>query len=208
MYLSRLILNPRNRQVQSELANPYEMHRTLSRAFAADYENERALFRVDVDRRTGVPTVLVQSRHEPDWSVLPDGGYLLRGGDDNPACKPIDPVFGAGQLLSFRLRANPVRRDKASGDRQGLLQEDQQRAWLDRKGETGGFRVVRCHVIPEGLLSIRQRRAGTEHTLSLLSVRFEGLLQVTDPQALRRTLEQGIGPAKGLGFGLLSLARA
>ena len=204
MYLSRLILNPRNRQVQSELAGPYEMHRTLSRAFADDYEDERALFRVDLDRRTGVPTVLVQSRTEPDWSALPADGYLL----EPAASKPIDPAFSAGQLLSFRLRANPVRRDKASGDRQGLLQEDQQRGWLDRKGETGGFRVVRCHVIPEGPLSIRQRRGGTEHDVSLLSVRFEGLLQVTDPRALRRTLEQGIGPAKGFGFGLLSLARA
>lgn len=208
MYLSRLILNPRSRRVQSELANSYEMHRTLSRAFADGYEDDRVLFRVDLDRRTGVPTVLVQSHHAPDWSVLPESAYLLPGPSDNPASKPVDPAFAVGQLLSFRLRANPVRRDRASGDRQGLLQEDQQRAWLDRKGETGGFRVVRCHVIPEGLLSIRQRRAGSEHDVSLLSVRFEGLLQVTDPQALRRTLERGIGPAKGFGFGLLSLARA
>ena len=33
LYLSRLILNPRSRQVMSEMAHPYEMHRTLMRAF-------------------------------------------------------------------------------------------------------------------------------------------------------------------------------
>ncbi|HKV39599.1 MAG TPA: type I-E CRISPR-associated protein Cas6/Cse3/CasE, partial [Blastocatellia bacterium] len=33
LYFSRLLLNPRSRQVRSELANPYEMHRTLMRAF-------------------------------------------------------------------------------------------------------------------------------------------------------------------------------
>ena len=35
MYLSRLILNPRSRRVQRELAEPYEMHRSLMKAFPA-----------------------------------------------------------------------------------------------------------------------------------------------------------------------------
>ena len=33
MYLSRLILNPRNRRVQREIAGPYQMHRSIMRAF-------------------------------------------------------------------------------------------------------------------------------------------------------------------------------
>ena len=33
MYLSQLTLNPRTRRVQRELANPYELHRTLMRAY-------------------------------------------------------------------------------------------------------------------------------------------------------------------------------
>jgi len=32
------------------------------------------------------------------------------------------------------------------------------------------------------------------------------VLQVTDPAKLWETVQQGIGPGKGLGFGLLSLA--
>jgi len=208
MYLSRLILDPRSRQVQSELANPYEMHRTLSRAFGDDLNDERILYRVDVDRRTGVPTVLVQSQGEPDWSVLPDDRYLLRDTDaDNPARRSFDPGFAPGRLLSFRLRANPVKRDNETGRRQGLLQEEDQRAWLDRKGQAGGFRIVRCHVIPEGLQTFAKRRGGSEREITVLSVRFDGLLQVTDPEALLTALEEGIGPAKGLGFGLLSLAK-
>lgn len=208
MHLSRLILNPRNRQVRSELACPYEMHRTISQAFGDDLSDERILYRVDVDRRTGVPTVLVQSQTEPDWSVLPDDGYLLETDGDNPDSKAVDPGFSAGQLLSFRLRANPVKRDNDTGRRLGLLKEDDQRQWLDRKGERSGFRVVRCHVIPEGLQEFAKRRGGAQHEITLLSVRFEGLLQVTDPDALREALEAGIGPAKSFGFGLLSLARA
>lgn len=204
MYLSRLILNPRNRQVRSELACPYEMHRTLAHAFGDGYANDRVLYRVDVERRTGVPTVLVQSRTEPDWRVLPDDRYLLEPADS----KPIEPGFSEGQLLSFRLRANPVKRDNETGRRQGLLQEEDQREWLDRQGERGGFRVARCHVIPEGLQEFLRRSNGDERTVTLLSVRFEGLLQVTDPDALLAAVADGIGPAKAFGFGLLSLARA
>ncbi|NLO07862.1 MAG: type I-E CRISPR-associated protein Cas6/Cse3/CasE [candidate division WS1 bacterium] len=204
MYLSRLILNPRNRQVRSELACPYEMHRTIARAFGEDYEDDRILYRVDVERRTGVATVLVQSLTEPDWSVLPDDRYLLEPADS----KPIAPGVSEGQLLSFRLRANPVKREKESGRRQGLLQEEEQRAWLERQGERSGFRVVRCHVIPEGLQEFLRRSNGDERKVTLLSVRFEGLLQVTDPDALGAAVRDGIGPAKAFGFGLLSLARA
>ena len=39
-------------------------------------------------------------------------------------------------------------------------------------------------------------------------VRFNGLLQVTDPEKLMQAVRNGIGPAKAFGFGLLSLARA
>ena len=204
MHLSQLVLNPRNRQVRSELACPYEMHRTISQAFGDDLSDERILYRVDVERTTGVPTVLVQSQAEPDWLALPDAGYLL----EPAASKSIDPGFSAGQLMSFRLRANPVKRDNETGKRMGLLEEQNQREWLDRKGERNGFRVVRCHVIPEGLREFEKRRGGSQRTITLLSVRFEGLLQVTDPDSLLSGMEDGIGPAKAFGFGLLSLARA
>ena len=40
MYLSRLILNPRHRRVQREVANPYEMHRSLMRAFPDNLKGE------------------------------------------------------------------------------------------------------------------------------------------------------------------------
>ncbi|MDP3276801.1 MAG: type I-E CRISPR-associated protein Cas6/Cse3/CasE [Deltaproteobacteria bacterium] len=38
-------------------------------------------------------------------------------------------------------------------------------------------------------------------------VDFEGLLEVTDQALLRRAVQDGIGPAKSMGFGMLSLAR-
>lgn len=40
------------------------------------------------------------------------------------------------------------------------------------------------------------------------AARFDGILQITEAEKFLAALENGIGPAKGYGFGLLSLARA
>ena len=228
MYLSRLTLNPRTRRVQRELANPYELHRTLMSAFPENLpEGERVLFRVDVDDRTGVPTVLLQSHGQPDWAWLGDpraSGYLLRA----PESKPFDLAFTPGQTLAFYLRANPTVKHSEPGQRQGrrdpLYKEEDQIAWLERKAEAGGFRLVRVAVLKEGNTYGRQpvkenseevaeaaedaEKGLKKRRLTLYAVRFEGLLQVTDPAKLWKTVQQGIGPGKGLGFGLLSLAPA
>ncbi len=226
MYLSKLTLNPNNRRVQRELANPYELHRTLMASFPATLpEGERVLFRVDVDDHTGVPTVLLQSHTAPDWAWLGDpraNGYLLRA----PESKLFELTFITGQMLTFHLRANPTVKHSAPGERQGrrdpLYREEDQLKWLERKATDGGFRPVRVSVLKEGNTYGRQpvkevaeditetgedaEKGPRVHKLTLHAVRFEGVLQVTDPDKLWKTIQRGIGPGKGLGFGLLSLA--
>lgn len=46
------------------------------------------------------------------------------------------------------------------------------------------------------------------HWTALSGVQYEGILEVTDTQKFFQTLCSGMGPAKGLGMGLLSIARA
>jgi CRISPR system Cascade subunit CasE len=214
MYLSRLILNPRSRRVQRELAEPYEMHRSLMKAFPPDLapREERMLFRVDEHPRLGL-TLLVQSCDVPNWSWLAEEGargYLLPVAEPNPAVKPFDLHPVAGQTLGFRLRANPTIKTKREGRpvRNGLFDEDAQQAWLVRKAEAGGFRILSINSVAEGKISGGVKRVETTHKLTLLGVRFDGLLQVTDPDRLVEAVRHGIGSAKGLGFGLLSLAPA
>lgn len=222
MFVSRLILDPRCRQVRAEMLSPYEMHRTLQRGFDADRVEAGMLYRVDVDRATGVPTVLVQSQVEPSWDFVDQlPRYVLLTGEPNPDYKPFSPVFLAGQLLHFRLRANPTRKlsnrrtDTKHGVRVGLYTEEEQLAWLARKGEEGGFSVVSCHVVPEGKVygkktdpeKLDKDGKPKKHDMQHLAVRFDGVLQVTDPEALLGTVRRGIGSAKAFGFGLLSLAR-
>lgn len=210
MYLSQITLNPRSRQVQSELTRPYEMHRTLMKAFpdnllrgpaSDDAVAERVLFRLEVSTEHGLARVLVQSFLQPDWSALkPDYAVQIEGP------KPFAPQFVLGQCLAFRLRANPT--VKQNGKRHGLRDEEAQRQWLMRKANEGGFAVLQVRISNERKLNDSIcRSADHKHELNLLSVQFDGELVVQTPDQFGKTLANGIGSAKGMGFGLLSLAR-
>ena len=209
MYLSRLLLNPYNRRVQGEVAYPYEMHRTLMKAFPAHLESqaERVLFRVDRDGRNPWLTLLVQSHEMPDWSFLEQPAvrsYLFPCAEANPGVKPLALHLSDGRVLAFRLRANPT--VKRNGKRWGLLRPEEQLDWLKRKGEDCGFCVLSVTASMESRVGGTIHRENEDHNLQLLAVRFDGLLQVTDPTALAENARQGIGSGKGFGFGLLSLA--
>ena len=228
MYLSRLILNAHNAQVRRELARPYQMHRTLLRAFPqgktgvnrGDDDAAGMLFRVDERPHDNLIALLVQSKIAPNWAYL-DGlrdshghAYLLpvpTWGDDRP--NPAMTQFGLsekirqGQLLAFRLRANPTKRRKDDGKRVGLYDEQAQIEWLRRKVESGGFWLLRAQIGRNDKLQDTIHRKDCTHDLELFSVQFDGMLQVLDPQQVCKTVEAGIGSGKGLGFGLLSLAR-
>jgi CRISPR system Cascade subunit CasE len=228
MFLSKLVLNSRDRHARRDLASPYEMHRSLWRAFP-DNDPGRVMFRVDPDQAGAPRVVLVQSNLQPEWKRLDELGqaYLLA----RPELKEFQPSFAPGQRLRFRLRANPTKKvggatkeerlagKKDHGQRLALLREEDQVAWLLHKGKQGGFSIpgaweetdrrkvpnFRVDVIPEGWV-----RCGKDgHTDGrFYGVRFEGMLEVTDPECFLKTLGDGIGPAKGFGFGLLSLAPA
>ncbi|MFC0708618.1 type I-E CRISPR-associated protein Cas6/Cse3/CasE [Azorhizophilus paspali] len=204
MYLIRLTLDPRSTQARRDLADAYDMHRTLVRAFVRDERDApgRFLWRLELGAGAWAsPTLLVQSRKSGDWDVLQGlPGYLQRPAE----CKVLDleALIQPQWRYRFRLLANPT--VTRAGKRRGLLGEAEQLAWLQRQGERHGFMVKAVLVSASDLLDSR-RKGGAP--IVLQRVCFEGLLQVVEADALRRALASGIGPAKAFGCGLLSVAR-
>lgn len=162
LFLSRLQLNPRNRDVRRDLSNCQELHRTLLAAFPqAQSETARqefgVLYRVEIQPRTGAVTVLVQSELSPDWTKLP-GDYLFVAPVEP---KPIAEAYQslqAGQRLRFRLRANPTKcvarqhrpaEAQRDGKRVELRHEADQLAWLQRKAQGGGFQLAELRLVPD-----------------------------------------------------------
>lgn len=223
LYLSRLVPDVRAAAARRDLANPYDMHRTIMRAFP-DRDDDgpgRVLWRADPSPGAGGIHLIIQSTRAPDWANL-DPGWLA----SPPQQRDFAPAFRIGQQLRFRLRANPTRRAGKShsdptfiGKRIPIMEPGVQLTWLARKANRGGFRLVGQHaaentgpfdVVAAHAGTVRSRKPargnGKPTVIDHYAVLFDGNLQVTDPDRLAQTLTQGIGPAKAFGFGLLSLA--
>lgn len=206
MYLTKLTLDPRHAQARIDLADPYEMHRTLARVYAPDADTPPPRFLWRLERRADdqpSSVVLVQSEHPANWSKLEAlPGYV----EVIHADKPIDleQLIQPAKRYRFRLLANPtVTRD---GKRLGLMREEEQLDWLTRQGVRNGFVVLGCVRAASELLRVRQGKTGNRITVQ--TALFEGVLEASDSQSLRSSLLNGFGHAKSLGLGLLSLAKA
>lgn len=214
MYLSRLILNSSTHTVRRDLKQPYQLHRTISHAFPHDppHPNERVLFRLEYHPRKREWWTLVQSRYAPDWEFLELNewdDYLLKPVD----VKTYEPVFELGTGYRFRLLANPTFKtmnEKTNKKaRVSLFEVEDQVGWLQRKLANAGSKILDLSVIPQGKRRSHKTNELQQqvHQQTHLAVLFEGILRVVEPDALRIAIENGIGPAKGYGFGLLTLAR-
>lgn len=85
--------------------------------------------------------------------------------------------------------------------------------WIERKAEPSGFSLENVAVQPgyayfkkPEAQEKQQRERQREDTGRRRSVRYDGVLVVTDPARFRETLIRGIGSGKAFGFGLLSVA--
>ncbi|MBK1710321.1 MULTISPECIES: type I-E CRISPR-associated protein Cas6/Cse3/CasE [Marichromatium] len=207
MILSRAEIPPR------AAPDRYAIHRALWRLFPeqpheprSDPEQPRQgfLFRIE-QQQPGQPTrVLVQSRQPPQ----PHADLRLI------ASRAFDPRPSVGQRLAFVLTANPVKtiRDAHHADKPGkrrdtcrvpLTRETDQQQWLIRK-LAGAAEIEHAVVQPHPPSHFRRKQRGGK----IATVGYEGILRVTDPAALVGLLENGVGPAKGLGCGLLLVRRA
>lgn len=196
----------------SKARNPYDMHRAIWRLFPGEkHESRQAreqprqgfLFRVE-DRRPGRPAqVLVQSKLPPQ----PDTRLHLVGS------REINPRPSPGQRLAFILTANPIKtiKDEQAEAKPGktrdtcrvpLLKEEAQQAWLaQRLRDAADIEAVAVTTHPP-LYFRKDNRGG-----KIVCATFEGIFRVLDPDALVALLENGIGPAKAFGCGLLLVRR-
>jgi len=185
--------------------NPYQIHRALWRLFPNQSDAEREfLFRVEHAQPGRGSLLLLQSEMEP---ISAEVANVV-------ASKLVNYEISHDALLRFRLRANPIKtikderqRVNARGEikscRVPLVHEEEQLQWLERK-LLGAASLQFAQAIKEAPLFFRKQDRGGK----IQPICFEGVLTVTDPGRFQSLLTQGVGPAKGMGCGLLSVARA
>jgi len=202
MYLSKLVLNGRNVQVQKDLSNAHKFHQRMMQAFPDEQrdrprEDWNVLFRQEVDS----DVVLVQSSIEPDWLRLSQGYLISHAAKawDVQADQLVDRVF------QFRLKANPSKRDNQTRKTIGLFHRPDQLAWLERQGERCGFRLRGVDVIPSP--NVFGLKGNGSSPIRMTTALYQGVLEVTEPRIFLTAIQQGIGRGKSYGCGLLSIAR-
>lgn len=221
MFLSRIHLNPRCREVRRDLADPYQLHSTLCRAFSPpDRRCPEGAFLWRLESETGPlgPRILVQSWAKPDWAGIGVEGWLAGFDPSIDLARRLElDSLEPGRRFRFRLRANPC--VKRNGKRLGLLRLEEQEAWIERKGNQHGYELPQpesfdCrNLMPERRIDVRvsqeqmlrgKQRTGNE--IRVYSVLYDGFLSVTEPEKFRDALRTGIGHGKSMGLGLLSIA--
>lgn len=217
MYLTQMALNPERRSTRELVSSPQRLHAAVLAAFvpgAADLG--RILWRLDHPERHRLD-LYIQSPIAPALEAMVDQA----GWPNQPVWRtaPLSPFLDnleGGQRWVFRLRANPVKSIRPAaggrGQRVPLARPEEQLAWLAKRSESLGFRMVDGEHGPNVRVTERRtdrfRRGSERGTVTLATAAFEGVLQVTNPSALRDTLVHGIGAAKGYGCGLMTLAPA
>lgn len=208
MLLHRLHLNLRSKEARRDLADPYQMHATLCRAFSPPDQKcppGEYLWRLEPETDgSGNPRVLVQSRSKPDWSQIGLKDWLAEeptpgiGLSERLGLKVLKP----GAKFRYRLRANTSKTDIRTGKRLGLFKTEEQTDWLSRQGVIRGFSVLSAHLSQAGLLEGKRNAGGG---IKVHAVLFDGVLETTDPVKFKQAVADGIGHAKAMGLGLLSI---
>jgi len=197
MFLSKLTADIMNPSVRQSLNNRQDMHRTLARSFGTD-----TLYRL-IKQRSSVQ-ILVLSIASPDLEFLQKNGLTLNNTMD---LTELSSKYRDGTVFRFNLLACPSKKAPVKGrnSRRVFLKsvEDRQ-TWLQRQAEKYGFVLLESHE-PSAAESINITR-GTGN-FRITAIEYDGVLRIKEADIFWRSWEQGFGPEKAYGAGLMLLSR-
>lgn len=238
LYLVQIPLDPqgvfrasKGRQGPGAPDTGYLVHATLTAVFSPLIPQPFAL----APARPRRIEVLAYSRHSPE--ALAEHGAANADADVRARVhwtglrgKRMPDVLPSGHRLRFEVRACPVVRKSAAGrtykagaevdaflaevEKAGrevvLDRQEIYRSWFRSTTErTGAMRCLQVDLRTMRRLRLTRRdRARRFAVLERPDVTFEGLLEVTEPDAFQALLGRGIGRHRAFGFGMLLLRPA
>lgn len=207
MVLSRIKLDTKKRATMVALSNPQKFHGAIESAFSG--ERKRNLWRIDT--LDGNTYLLVLSEKEPDRvASLEQFGAMGEVCETKSYDRLLDRIT-AGSRWRFHLTANPTITKKVSSDDQrgrvmAHVTVAQQEQWLMDHAESNGFTLLPDAFCVTKSQTFSFSKHGQKRS-TLLSVTYDGILAVTDPEKFKAVLIAGIGRGKAYGNGLLTVIR-
>ncbi|MFB6607333.1 type I-E CRISPR-associated protein Cas6/Cse3/CasE [Streptomyces noursei] len=219
-WLTQLRLNTRNRTVLRDLKDGNQLHRTLMR-LVPDEAGEQAratgglLYRVD-ETDTGI-TVLAQTRQQPLIDRL-DPDYA------HTAVKDMTAFLGRlheGLQVQYRIAANTVVQYGSLADRERArlrlkldnlpparraLNGAEADDWWYTRAARNGLNVLTLIPTVSPSVDVTRQHKGRGVTHRHAITVFQGDATITDPEAVRAAILNGIGRGRSFGAGFLSIA--
>lgn len=201
--MALLNLNPGSREARRSLNDPQALHKTLMACFpssAGDAPRQEfgVLWRAEP---SDAPTILMQSKIEPDLQALPAGYATAQ-------TRPLDDHLAAladGQVLHYRVVLNPVSKSRTHGNRQRVIPSSERAVWAAKRLLTAGLDLLTPPTLT-GLPVRYIKRA--DKRLPIYATQVDGIGRVAEADALSTALKSGVGHAKAWGCGLMTVLRA
>ena len=206
MLMTCVELDRLHSSTRQALADCCDMHRNIMRLFAPSADrlcrmDEQILYRVVT--QNNVIHLYITSKSAPELS---EANWLKKEHCRQRDLQRLLEGFSAGQVFSFDLLAHPSKKQKqvdGNSKRVFLRTAEERAAWLARQGEKCGFRVAGLY--EEAPYDMHGKRS--TGTMKLRVVRMKGQLQVVDAEKFAASYQNGIGPEKAYGLGMLLLSR-
>lgn len=207
MYLTRMRLNIAKRDTLRALSCHSWFHGAVEDALSRT--NDRKLWRID--KLGGEYYLIVVSREKPDMSsAARQFGYP----DDTFPWETLDydrflASLGKGTRWHFRLTANPSMRSRKDRTIYAHAGVNNQTKWLMERAQKNGFAIKEneFRIVESRWLSFKKNLSENKR-VTILSVTYEGIMEITDSELVSKALVTGIGRGKAYGQGMMTLMRA
>jgi CRISPR system Cascade subunit CasE len=235
MYFSRVKIAPsaiaKSRLLDLAHENIYAAHQLVWKLFPGEPKASRMfLYRQETEKEqmysSNIPRIL------PLFYIVSESAPRSMEGFLNVETKLYDPHLAQDEYLNFSLRANPIVARKKEGKensvkhdvlmdakmkarkagitKPNVIEERMNKAviqWLIGKGERAGFSIENSDGVEVSAYNQHclYKRGGEKIQFS--SVDLTGVLRVTDVDAFRTMLFNGVGHSRSFGCGLLMVRR-
>lgn len=180
----------------------YYLHKMIWQAFERKHgATQPFLFYVNKVTRDYIE-FYVQSLLRPCWEECNE--FEVFG------MKEVKFMLTKGDIFSYRLLGSPVKNimqpKGTRGKKRAMTKIAEVERWFERRADEKGFILAQKNINSDIVKTRTSSEVGAD-SFALAVCDFAGVLQVADPKKMVSAIEQGVGPKKAFGFGMLQLGR-
>ena len=179
-----------------KLKDAYSVHKIVYSLFPKQDDQLRDFIYADKGGDWNSRLILILSERKPE---IPNFGKIVS--------REVFESFLGWNYYGFEVVVNPTQRNGPSKKTTPIRGQEDLHRWFIQKAPSWGFEVEpdSLQISHTGVLNFEKVKDGKIFAQTHGSATFVGKLKVIDKYIFVKSFKQGIGRAKGFGFGLLQI---